>query len=73
MTNAFDRALQKATGGYPVDTMIVTKNVDGEPEVSMFVLDADNQLLHVSYDPEGGIMFKIDQLDDLLFSRQLLE
>jgi hypothetical protein len=73
MTNAFDQALQKATGGYPVDTLIVTKNEDGEPEVSMFVLDADNQLLKVSYDPEGGIIFKIDQLDDLLFSRHLLE
>ncbi len=73
MTNAFDQALQKATGGYAVDTLIVTKNEDGEPEVSMVVLDADNQLLKVSYDPEGGIIFKIDQLDDLLFSRHLLE
>ncbi|MCW0983757.1 hypothetical protein SAMN05880590_1151 [Rhizobium sp. RU35A] len=73
MTNAFDQALQKATGGYPVDTLIVTKNEDGEPEVSMFVLDADNQLLHVSYDPEGGIIFKTAQQDELLFSRQLLE
>lgn len=73
MTNAFDQALQKATGGYPVDTLIVTKNEDGEPEVSMFVLDADNQLLHVSYDPKGGIIFKTAQQDELLFSRQLLE
>ncbi|NTE84903.1 hypothetical protein G6M12_25445 [Agrobacterium tumefaciens] len=73
MTNAFDQALQKATGGYQVDTLIVTRNEDGEPEVSMFVLDGDNQLLQVAYDPEGGIIFKTAQQDDLLFSRQLLE
>jgi hypothetical protein len=73
MTNAFDQALQKATGGYPVDTLLVTKNEDGEPEVSMFVIDSDNQLLHVSYDPEGGIVFKTAQQEELLFSRQLLE
>lgn len=73
MANAFDQALQKATGGYPVDRLIVTKNEDNEPEVSMFVLDADNQLLRVSYGPEGEIRFKADQLGDLLFSRQLLE
>ena len=45
MANAFDEALQKATGGYPADRLIVTKNEENEPEVSMFVLDADNQLL----------------------------
>jgi len=73
MANAFDQALQKATGGYPADRLIVTKNEENEPDVSMFVLDADNQLLKVSYGPEGEIRFQTDQLDDLLFSRQLLE
>jgi len=58
MANAFDQALQKATGGYPADRLIVTKNVDNEPEVCMFVLDADNQLLRVSYGPKGEIRFR---------------
>ena len=71
MAKAFDQALQKATGGYPADRLIVSKNVDNNPEVCMFVLDADNQLLRVSYGPKGEIRFQTDQLDDLLFSRQL--
>lgn len=73
MAKTFDQALQRATGGYPADRLIVTKNEENEPDVSMFVLDADNQLLKVSYGPEGEIRFQTDQLDDLLFSRQLLE
>ena len=73
MANAFDQALQKATGGYPADRLIVTKNEENEPEVSMFVLDADNQLLRVSYGPEGEIRFQSEKPNDLLFSRQLLE
>jgi hypothetical protein len=73
MANAFDQALQKATGGYPADRLIVTKNAENEPEVSMFVLDADNQLLRVWYGPEWEIRFQTDELDDLIFSRQLLE
>jgi hypothetical protein len=59
MANAFEQALQKAIGGYLADRLIVTMNAENEPEVCMFVLNADNQLLRVSYGPEGG-----DQVSD---------
>lgn len=55
MHEAVYSALRMATGGYPTDTLIVTKDEEGNPMVSMFVLDGDMQLFRVFYDAEDGI------------------
>lgn len=73
MNDVVDSALLMATEGYRIDTLIVTKNEDGDPMVSMFTLDADMQLFRVVYDASGGITFKIEDLDDVIFSRSQLE
>lgn len=73
MNDTIDTALLMATRGYRIDTLIVTKSEDGDPMVSMFILDADMQLFRVVYDASGGITFKIEDLDDVTFSRSQLE
>ncbi|MGE6743911.1 hypothetical protein ACQKGC_26935 [Allorhizobium pseudoryzae] len=73
MHEAVYSALRMATGGYPTDTLIVTKDEEGNPMVSMFVLDGDMQLFRVFYDAEDGIEFKINQMENLLLSRPQLE
>lgn len=65
--------LRMATGGYPTDKLIMTKDEEGNPMVSMFVLDGDMQLFRVFYDAEDGIELKIEQMDNLLLSRPQLE
>lgn len=73
MNDTIDSALLMATRGYRIDTLIVTKSEDGDPMVSMFILDADLQLFRVVYDASGGITFKTEDLDDVIFSRSQLE
>lgn len=73
MNDTIDSALLMATRGYRIDTLIVTKSEDGDPMVSMFILNADIQLFRVVYDASGGITFKVEDLDDVIFSRSQLE